>query len=115
MLRGWWMRLARISDVRDKCTVPHRPDIRPLWNSQELIYEYPASLLFTGERRDEGARHRSRGPHQSARWNRNAIGQKNLAFGHAFNPDVKANFHVASGEDLLSVSSQTFTQFRQNR
>jgi hypothetical protein len=39
MLRGWWMRLARVSDIWHKRTVTHGPDIGPIGNSQELVYE----------------------------------------------------------------------------
>ena len=39
MLRGSWMRFPRISDVWNKRTVTHCPNIGLIGNLQELVYE----------------------------------------------------------------------------
>src|SRR6266849_4346961 len=114
MLRSWRMRLPRISDIWHKRTVTHGPDIRPIGDSQELVHAYSASFLCARERRDKRTGHGSGSPHQSAAWNWDPIGQKDLVLCHALDPGFEPDFHPAPGEHLLRVSSQAFAQFRQN-
>src|SRR6266513_2276590 len=114
MLRGWRMRHPRISDVRYKRTVTHRPDIRPIGDLQELVHADSASFFCAGERKDQRTGDGSGCPHQSAGWNCDTIDQKYAVLRHALDPGAKPDFHTASREYLLRVSSQVFTQLRQD-
>src|ERR1700674_1755892 len=114
MVRGWWMRLPGMSYVWHTSTITHGPDIRPIGISQEWVHDYSASFLCARERRDKRTGYGSGSPHQSAAWNWNVIGQRDIVVCHALDSGVKTNFNAAPREHLLGVSSQTFTQFRQD-
>src|SRR6266699_779930 len=114
MLRGWRMRLPRIFVVGHKRTVTHSPDTGPIGNSQELVYNYSASFLCAGERRDKWTGHGSGSPYQRAAWNWGRVSQEDLVLCHALDAGVKLDLYAAPLEHLLRVSSQAFTQFWQN-
>src|SRR5260370_2926488 len=114
MLRSRRMRCPRISDIWHKRAVTHRPDIRPFGDLQELVHAHSASFLCARERKDKRAGNSSGSPYQSAAWNWDSIGQKDLILCHALNPGVKPDFDAASRKYLLRVSSQAFTKFWQD-
>src|SRR5207248_4673955 len=100
--------------VRHKGTVTDSPDIRPIRNLQELVYRYSTSFLCAGERRDKWTGNGAGSPHQCAAWNWGRVSQGNFFLCHTLDPGIKADLHAASLEHLLRMSSQTFTQFRQD-
>src|SRR5207247_9208365 len=108
MLCGWRMRLPRILDVWHKRTVAHRPDVRPIGNSQELVHEYSASFLCAREREDEGTGHGSGRPHQSAGWNCDTHGERSADLRRGALPCVTPDSYTAAPEPLLPKSSQRY-------
>src|ERR1700739_153952 len=100
------MRLPGIFDVWNKRTVAHSPDTRPIWNLQELVYNYSASFIYAGQRRHKRTGHGSRSPHQRVTWNWGPVSQEYFVLCHALNSGVKPDFHTAQLEHLLRVSSQ---------
>src|SRR5438874_6245493 len=114
MLRGWGMSIPWIPGVWHKCTIPHRPHIRPIGDLQELVHYDSPSLLGARERRDERTGHSAGGPYQSAARNWNPVGQKDLVLCHALDPGIKQYSDSAPGEHFLRVSAQVFTQFGQD-
>src|SRR4029077_4537446 len=114
MLRSRRMRFPRISDIWYKRTVTHRPDVRPVGNLQEVIHAYSASFLCARKRKDRRAGNGSSSPHQSAAWNWDSIGQKDLILCDAFNPRVEPDFDTAPRKHLLCVLSEALTQFGQD-
>src|SRR4029077_10157127 len=106
MLRSWRMRFSRISDVRHKRTVTHRPDVRPIVDLQELVHAYSASFLCARERRDQRTGHCAGSPHQSAGGDYDTIDQKYAVLRHALDTVVESDFHAASREYFLRISSK---------